>query len=216
MHDDGVLDLLIVEPDPDVRESLTYLLGAEPGLSVVCAFRWGLDAVAWLAQGNDADVALVDLGLPDLPGVVCIARLKALRPAMEVVVVSVHEDESRILGAFHAGAVGYLLKDCAPEMLIAAVREAASGGAPMSPRVARRVVSRLPAPSSPCPLTQRERDVLVCLAHGNTYDDIGRALSIGIGTVQTHIKSIYRKLGVATKAEAALRSSTARSPGTKG
>jgi DNA-binding CsgD family transcriptional regulator len=120
-------------------------------------------------------------------------------------VLTSFDDNDRLFEALRAGATGYLLKDAAEREVVSSIREVVAGGAPMTPSIARRVVGELRrAPPSADPLTRREREVLELLVKGATYEMIGKALGVATGTVQAHIKSIYRKLEVSTKSEATL------------
>lgn len=193
--------VLLVEDDDDVRDSLEFLLTEAPDVDLVGSFRTGGDAVEALEAGLRAHVALVDLGLPDMRGQDLIRDLRGLDPALDAVVLTIHEDRDNLMDAFRAGATGYLLKDSAYEHVVARVQEAHAGGAPMSPSIARRVVAEL-GTESKSPLTPREGEVLELLTRGFSYREAGRALGIGVGTVQGHIKAIYRKLEVSSKAEA--------------
>lgn len=196
------LRLLVVEDDPDVRDSLELLLGQAPGIELCGVFATAQAVEAAVRGGLRAHLALVDLGLPDERGQDLIRRLRRLAPSLDCVVLTIYEDRDNLMDAFRAGATGYLLKDSPHETLIASLREARAGGAPMSPSVARRVVRELAVEQRDSPLTPKEREVLELLTRGHSYSQIGTALAIGVGTVQCHIKNIYRKLEVSSKAEA--------------
>lgn len=152
------------------------------------------------------DVALVDLGLPDLDGVQLITLLREKCPETPLIVLTVASSETRILAALRAGATGYLLKEDLGSRLVPGVLDALVGGAPLSPAAAKIVLGQLRGATSPEPhgpgLTAREREVIEGIARGLTYDDVAVALGISTNTVRTHIRSSYEKLGVATKAEA--------------
>lgn len=196
--------VLLVEDDPLVAEDLAALLVNRADLSLVAAFPSGELTLDAIHRGLEADVALVDLGLPGMRGRDLIRQLKALRAGLEIVVLTVFDDDDNLYGALRAGASGYLLKDASCHDLAEAVLQVHRGGAPMSPSIARRVLLefREPPSSSHAALTARERDVLELLTKGASYPLIGEALSISTNTVQSHIRSIYRKLEVCTKAEA--------------
>lgn len=197
--------LFLVEDDAEVRENLSYLLRAWPGLEMAGAFPGAGPALRAIEGGLVAHVGLVDLGLPDMPGQELIRRLKQARPELNVIVLTIFDDHQNLFAALSAGATGYLLKDTPPPELAAGIFEVVDGGAPMSPSIARQVVAALsnrPAPP-PSPLTPRETEVLELLVKGATYAMIGEALGVATSTVQAHIKAIYRKLECSTKAEAA-------------
>jgi DNA-binding NarL/FixJ family response regulator len=203
--------VLIVEDERWVRESLEHALASnDGGLCHAGTAANATEALSLVEAGLVFDVALVDLGLPDLPGAELIARLRALRPGAIAVVFTVYDDAPHLLSALRAGAQGYLLKSSSVEKVLTGLREAAQGGAPMTPSIARMVINALreqvPGTASPddgARLTPREKEVLVLLAKGQTYAAVSSALSIGLGTVQGHVKRIYEKLSVDSKAEAA-------------
>ncbi len=203
--DDGsAVRVLVVEDDQPVRDGVVQLVKERPDLTLSGAFDSAEPALAAVVDGLAVDVALVDLGLPRMPGRVLIRELRMAVPSIEVVVLTVFDDDDNLYGAIRAGASGYLLKDASPDELAEAVLQVHRGGAPMSPSIARRVLLdlRAPEPGLDPALTVRERDVLELLTKGASYPEIGKMLSISLSTVQTHIRSIYRKLEVGTKAEA--------------
>lgn len=196
----------VVEDDPWVQSSVLGALRADDRITAI-ACATVAEANRALDEGQPCDVALVDLGLPDGSGLEVLRRLAVERPAAACVAFTVFDDEETVLAALRAGARGYLLKSTPMSELPALLREAQGGGAPMTPVVARLVLDALvpaPQPSDDGPLSPREREVLRLLARGHTYAAAGQALGIGLGTVQGHVKSIYHKLQVASKAEAAL------------
>lgn len=202
-----MLRLLLVEDDPDFREDLAALLGQPgSGFEVAAAVPSAEDALDALERGLSPEVALVDLGLAGLSGIELIRLGKRASPATHFVAFTIFDDGPTVLSAFEAGASGYLLKSTAPSRLFDALRDAADGGSPLTASVARHLVERV-APKSSDPgvdeLSPRELDVLTYLAKGISYGETARLLGIGLGTVQTHVKSIYKKLGVSSKAEAA-------------
>ena len=208
--------IVIVEDVPWIRQSAEELLSSG-GFDVVGAFdsvRAALDA---LGAGLVTDSALVDLHLPDGSGIDVIHAFRRLCPSAVVVAFTVLDDAATIVAALRAGARGYLLKSTAPACLAPLVREALDGGAPMSAPVARLVVDALAVASAPAPispelaaeaetvtrLTPREKEVLVLLAKGLSYADVARVLGVGLGTIQGYVKTVYAKLEVTSKAEAA-------------
>lgn len=201
--------VLIVEDEVWLRQDLTTLLDAPAaGLQVAGSFATGETAIRALREGLAVDLALVDLGLPDVSGVEVIRTLRRRRPEAVAVAFTVFDDERSVLSALQAGARGYLLKSTPFEQLRAALDDAAAGGAPMTPGVARLVVESMEQPPASdggdelASLTPRELDVLGLLTKGHTYSDTAHALGIALGTVQTHVRNIYGKLEVASKAEA--------------
>jgi DNA-binding NarL/FixJ family response regulator len=162
------------------------------------------EAHAALGRGVAIDVALIDLRLPDGSGLDVIAAIAATRPAAHILVLTKFAEPDEIVASLRAGAVGYLLKHTPRGKILQALDEAIQGGAPMSPEIARRLVESLRprADADESGLTSREHVVLTLLAHGKRYRDIAATLGVGESTIQTHVKSIYKKLRVSSKAAA--------------
>jgi DNA-binding NarL/FixJ family response regulator len=198
--------VLLVEDDARLRSRLAAVLRRRPHLRVVGEVAAAEAALDLLRQGLEVDVVLVDLGLPGMSGRELISIAKATWPRVELVVLTGFADDESIYEALRAGATGYLLKDAGPDEIVSAIDEVCDGGAPMSPGIARRVLAGFHAhQEGPEPdLTRRERQVLELLTRGASYPLIGQGLGISTNTVQTHIRSIYRKLQVSTKSEATL------------
>lgn len=211
MQTNGQIRVAIVEDDPFQLRLFADVLRDAGRLEVVGTYENARAAIRGIGPGT-ADVVVVDLQLPDLPGAEVARRLAALDPKPEVVVLTAHGERSMALEALQAGASGYLLKGN-PQELPHAVRIAAGGGSVIAPAIARYLLDEVrlvqddlegPEPEDIRDiLTKRETEVLALLAKGLTYDDSARVLGISLGTVQSHVKSIYRKLEVSSKAEAA-------------
>jgi DNA-binding NarL/FixJ family response regulator len=201
---DQRLDIAVVEPDPSARTSLLDALSTH-GISAraYASARATLDALE-----SNALPRLVLFEL-DVAGESAFQAIRAMRArSRDVVVVALTRQDSDewIFGGLVAGCVGYMLKDDADLEPAHAIEIAARGGAPMSDRVARRVVTRLHAPLDDTPsLSARERSVLAALADGASYEEAGTRLGISLSTVRTHIQRAYTKLGVSTKSEATMR-----------
>jgi DNA-binding NarL/FixJ family response regulator len=182
------------------------MLRQRPHIRVVGEVGAAEPALEMLRQGLKVDVALVDLRLPGMSGQELISIVKAEWPCVELVVLTGLADDESLYEALRAGATGYLLKVAGPEGIVAAIDEVCEGGAPLSPGIARRVLAGFHADRErPEPdLTDRERQVLDLLIRGASYPLIGQGLGISTNTVQTHIRSIYRKLQVSSKSEATL------------
>lgn len=201
--------VLLVEDEPWIRRSIEQLMGRpDSGVELVTAKR-GREAIARAVEVHP-DVALVDLGLPDVSGIHVIAELRRQVPACVPVVFTVFDDAPTILAALRAGARGYILKSTPTERLIPALEAARDGGLPLSPGVASLVVETMlgaahaHAPGHDAALTERETELLGLLARGMTYAECAAVLGIGVGTVQGYVKCIYAKLDVSSKAEAAV------------
>jgi DNA-binding NarL/FixJ family response regulator len=155
---------------------------------------------------DQPDVVLMDINMASMDGIECVHRLKKLMPKVQVVMLTVYEDSDKIFRALAAGATGYLLKRCAPDELLQAIRDVLAGGSPMSHAIARKVVASFQATTSPADqenqLSPREERVLDCLARGLAYKQIGDELGISINTIRTHLQHIYEKLHVRSRTEA--------------
>jgi DNA-binding NarL/FixJ family response regulator len=199
------LKIAIIEDQGTIRESLEMLIGTADGFC--CTGTFDSMENALLPIGNDLpDVVLVDIGLPGMSGIEGIRELKKRYPAVTPIMLTVYEDDTRIFDALCAGACGYMLKKTPPARLLESLREAASGGSPMSPEVARRVVSlfrelRVPADAD-SQLTPHEVRLLKLLVEGHNYKTAAVELNLSINTIRFHMKSIYQKLQVHSKSEA--------------
>jgi DNA-binding NarL/FixJ family response regulator len=195
----------IVEDQSEIREGLRLIIDDAPAFRCVGTFASLEDALSGLEAGS-ADVVLMDLGLPGLSGLEGIRLLKQADPKLLLVALTVYEDDNSVFDALCAGASGYLLKKTPPARLIECLRDVASGGAPISPEVASRVIAvfrelrRPPAPD--LRLTPHELRILQLLAEGHSYKTAAAALSNSVHTVAFHMKSIYQKLQVHSKSEA--------------
>jgi DNA-binding NarL/FixJ family response regulator len=198
----------LVEDDNDLRASMVRLLKKSPGIRVVADYADAKSALADVAR-HKPDVVLMDVNLPEMDGVQCVRLLKALLPAVHVLMLTVHDDNDSLFNSILAGADGYLLKDTVPSRLLAAIREVCSGGSPMTPQIARRIVQRFrkndPDPMNIENLTPREMEVLKQLALGNQYKEISDSLGISLDGIRFHIRGIYNKLHVHSRTEAVLR-----------
>lgn len=161
------------------------------------------------AQGEDFDLVIVDLGLPDGRGEDVITAFKAAQPGARLIVATVMGDDASIVSALSAGAEGYLLKDTPDDLFLRQIKQLQDGVAALSPAIARRIVQHFQttavAASPDTGLTHRECDVLALIGQGARNAEAARQLGVTESTVATHIKSIYSKLGISTRAEAALK-----------
>lgn len=198
----------IVEDHNGTRNSLTALIRGEAKLRFVAAYSSGEAAVQGVPEAVP-DVLLVDINLPGMSGIDCVARLRALVPQMQVLMLTTYEEPDAIFNSLRAGAKGYLLKKMVPDELIQAVEQVHAGGAPLSMEIARKVVDHFDAAAKPEPpmekLSQREQAVLALLAKGYLYKEIAATLEISLHTVQGHVKHIYAKLEVRSRAGATMK-----------
>jgi|KBSSwiStaDraftv2_1062776.scaffolds.fasta_scaffold446050_2 DNA-binding NarL/FixJ family response regulator len=198
----------IVEDNASMRVNLAEFIHGTPGYSCVSACASAEEALR-LVPSSAADVALVDINLPGRSGLELVRELRQINPRLQIIMLTVEADQKRIFEALKAGATGYLVKHVHPEEILEAIREVQTGGAPMSSQVARMVVSafREPAPEKApeLQLSAREAEILRLLACGDRSKEIAEKLGIGVGTVNTHIRHVYEKLHVRSRAEAVAR-----------
>jgi DNA-binding NarL/FixJ family response regulator len=195
------LRVLIVDDHPVVRTGIAGMLSGEDDLDVVGEASDGAEALTLVAELRP-DVVLMDLRMPGMDGVTAIRRIVE-GGGPPILVLTTYETDADILRAIEAGAGGYLLKDAPPAELFAAVRAAASGGTPLSPSVAARLVRRVRSPLEP--LSAREVDVLRIVARGASNREIARDLRISEATVKTHLLHAFEKLGVGDRTSAVTR-----------
>jgi len=197
--------VLIVDDHPVVREGLELMLGRRPNLAVVGQAADGWEALEQTRQLRP-DVVLMDLRLPRVDGVEATRRLLAEFPGTRVLILTTYDQDELVLAGLRAGASGYLLKDSPREDIFRAIEGVHRGETVLHPRVAARVVEHATAgpaaPEIPSPLSERERDVLNCLADGLSNREIAARLAIAESTVKTHLANLFVKLGVSDRTEA--------------
>ena len=198
----------IVEDNRGTRESLTELLDRSPALRFVGAHPSGEDALEKI-PGDPPDVVLMDINLPKMNGIECVAQLKQQLPKTQVLMLTTYEEADLIFDSLRKGASGYLLKNMPPAELIQAIEQVHAGGAPMSMQIARKVVShfqQIRAPQSDMEkLTKREQEILALLAKGFLYKEIADQLGISLSTVRAHLHTVYEKLHVQSRTEAVVK-----------
>ncbi|GBC85318.1 Transcriptional regulatory protein LiaR [bacterium HR11] len=200
--------VIVVEDHAEFRESLSQLIQETPGLRCVGVFP-DCEGIVEKVRRTAPDVVLMDIGLPGLSGIEGVRLIKAHFPEVEILMLTVYEDEKAIFDSLYAGASGYLLKKTPPARILQAIQEIHAGGAPMTARVARRVLQFFQQSATPAipeaDLTPRERDVLTALVQGEGYKQIARRFGISLDTVRSYIKHIYEKLHVHSKSQAVAR-----------
>jgi DNA-binding NarL/FixJ family response regulator len=200
--------IALVEDDNGLRASMVSLLKRTSWIRVVADYADAKSALADVAR-RKPDVVLMDVNMPEMDGIECVRQLKVLLPAAHILMLTVHDDNDSLFNSILAGADGYLLKDTVPSRLLAAIREVCSGGSPMTPQIARRIVQRFrksgPVPTNMENLTPREMEVLKQLALGNQYKEISDNLDISVDGIRFHIRGIYNKLHVHSRTEAVLK-----------
>lgn len=212
--------VLIVEDEPEFLQRFSEAVLGDAGLRLIGGVSTGRAGLAML-DAQPPDVMLVDLGLPDIGGIELIRHAARHHPGCDVLVVTMFADDVHVMGSIEAGATGYLLKDAQATRIASAIHELRAGGAPISPSIARRVLSRfriapsaaVPAPAmtpapvaappaEASPLSTRETEILRLVAKGFSFEAVGGLLEISSHTVVTHVKNIYRKLAVHSRGEA--------------
>ena len=199
------ISVAIIEDHREFRDYLTALIGGTEGFECVGSFRSVEDALPKV-NAHVPDVILLDIGLPGMNGIDGIRLMKERHPDVLFLTLTIHDDDERIFDALCAGASGYLLKKTQPGQLIESVKEAAQGGAPMSPEVARRVIRLFreirPPDRADYNLTPHEVRILKLLVEGHNYETAATKLGVKPTTINFHLQNIYQKLQVHSKTEA--------------
>jgi DNA-binding NarL/FixJ family response regulator len=202
------IKVVIVEDNHELREGLSQLVNGTPGYKCVGAFA-NCDSLLERIGRSMPDVVLMDIGLPGTSGIEGVKMVKSRFPQIELLMLTVYEDERKIFDSICAGASGYLLKKTPPAKILEAIREIHNGGAPMTAKVARKVLDMFqqnaPAANTEYQLSEREREVLAALVKGLSYKMIAGQCYISVDTVRSHIKNIYEKLHVHSKSEAVVK-----------
>ena len=202
------IKVALVEDNAGMRESFTLALNDAPSLRCIGAYASGEEALRAI-PASPPDVVLMDIHLGGMSGITCVARLRAILPRLQILMLTRFEESDTIFQALRAGASGYLVKNVPPAELVQAIEQVHAGGAPMSMQIARKVISHFQAiPKAPDgleSLTQKEQEVLRLLAKGRLQKSIALTLGISVNTLRTHLRSIYEKLHVHSRAEATLK-----------
>lgn len=198
--------ILIIEDNRFIRQGWELNLNQAEGMKVIASFESCEEAFR-SDSAEQADVVLMDIGLPGMSGIEGVKYLKARYPQLIIIMCTVNEDDDKIFEAICAGAVGYLLKRTSPQDLIKAIHEAYNGGSPMTPSVARKVIASFHSPqpereSENDRLSAREQQVLALMAQGKTYTAIAGELFLSVDGVYYHIRHIYEKLQVHNRSAA--------------
>lgn len=198
--------VLLVDDHAVVRNGLAAILRTTSDLEVVGEAANGAEAIAAVDRLRP-DVVVMDLSMPGTDGVAATTTIVAQHPATHVLVLTSFGDQRRVLEALEAGAEGYLLKHSEPEAIVAGIREIVRGGSPLDPQAARALLVARRAPEEapvPSPLTAREEEVLAMVAQGQPNKTIARRLGISERTVKAHLTSIFHRIGVVDRTQAAL------------
>lgn len=198
-----LIRVIIVEDNQYIREGWTMILDADPQLVVKRTFR---DCESALESEDIkwCDIILLDIQLPGIMGTEGVEKFLEINPGLAIIMVTIMEDSEHIFTALQNGAIGYMIKKVEPEELIQAVKDAYEGGSPMSPMIARKVIAsmQLSPKAKELEINEREKEVLELLANGNSYSAIGKEINLTVDGVGYHIRNIYRKLQVNSKAAA--------------
>lgn len=196
------LSVLIYEDNTLLRESIGSLIALKTDMALAGAFGDVLSVKTHIQELNPG-LILMDIDMPGMTGIEAVRQIRAVNPSVPIIMLTVFDDNTHVLEAIHAGASGYLLKKHLSTKLFDAVDEVLSGGAPMSPTIARMVIASMQKPAeNTYQLTPRENEVLTLLSQGNSYKMIAAQSGISIDTVRAHIKKIYEKLQVHSQTEA--------------
>jgi len=208
MKDSKPISVAVVEDDERFRRSLARWILSTANLHCSGTYANAEEALTSIPKGQ-TDVVLMDINLPNISGIDCVRRLKAEHPALQFVMLTVYEDSDLIFKALQAGAHGYLLMRSSPDKIVEAILDVSQGGAPMSSNIARKVVQSFENKGlsfeDQANLTPREEQILGCVVRGLINKEIADELSVSIETIRAHLKSIYEKLHVRSRTEAALK-----------
>ncbi len=195
----------IIEDQRDIREGLAMLINGSPGYRCTGSYHSVEEALEKIKY-DLPDVVLSDIGLPGMDGIEGIRILKERYPKLLLLMLTVYDDDERIFDALCAGACGYLLKRTSPARLLESLKEATTGGAPMSPEVAHRVITLFrdirPPERAEYDLTPHEKRLLKLLVEGHNYTTAATELNVSFNTIKFHVRHIYEKLQVHSKSEA--------------
>lgn len=204
---DKKISVVIVEDDGQIRQGISTLIKTSDDFFLKGEFS---ECQSLLEVIDDIlpDVFLMDISMPRMTGTECARKIKQLYPAANIIMLTVYDDDEKIFESLRAGASGYILKSASLDQILEAIKDVHSGGAPMTPSIARRVIKYFDdstAIKNNFNLTQRENEILQELVNGLSYKKISEKLFISLDTVRSHIKNIYQKLHVNSKSEAILK-----------
>lgn len=206
-----MIEIAIVEDDATIREAIKDFLNSNPDLSCNMAYESVESFLSVLNTNNKPDVILMDIGLPGMSGISGIKLIKEKFPEINTIMLTIYHDTHKIFQSLCAGASGYLLKNAPFSEIKKAIEIVNAGGSTMSPQIARKVIEHFQAGEkrkSDSSLTSKEKEIVFCLVDGLSYKMIAGQENISVETVRSHIKNIYKKLHVHSKAEVIKKSLT--------
>jgi DNA-binding NarL/FixJ family response regulator len=202
------IKVAIVEDNTRVREGVVIFLNGSPDFTCSGAFETAEEALRRIPL-KIPDVVLMDISLPGMSGIECVQKLKETHPGIQVMMLTIYEDDERIFRSLAAGATGYILKNTPPAQMLEAIRDLHQGGSPMSGVIARRVVQSFRRAESPADiledLSERETEILSWVAQGYRDKEVAEKFFISPETVRKHLRNIYQKLHVRTRTEATVK-----------
>ncbi len=207
INTDKIISIVLIEDNRFIRNGWEIEIKKQPFFEIIGSFE-SCEKAFKTDPFNETDVVLMDISLPGMSGIEGVKYLREKFPKLIVVMCTVHDDDEKIFDAICAGAVGYLLKKTHPKELVNSLRDAYNGGSPMTPSVARRIISsfqKSPAKSFTgeiIELTDREKQILNLMSQGKTYTTIAKEIFLSVDGVYYHIRNIYEKLQVHSRAEA--------------
>ena len=194
------IHVAIVEDDPEIRQTLALIIDGTPGFWCKHTYESVELAIRELPK-LPIQVVLMDVELPGVSGIIGVKKLKPMMPATDFIMLTIRQDDETVFNSICAGATGYLVKDTPPSELLGSIVEVRKGGAPMSASIARQVILSFHN-TTPSPLSERETEILKYLSQGMNYRTVAEKIYLSPHTVKTHIKNIYQKLHVNSRAEA--------------
>lgn len=199
----GLIKVLIIKDNKYMREGWRTFIDYDKELVVLGSYVSCEDAIS-SGVIQKANVIVMDIGLPGMSGIEGVKEVKKINPEIQVVMATVHDDNDHIFEAIKAGAVGYLMKKVSPDELVAAVKDAHRGGSPITPNIARKIITSMQSneEKAETSLSEREVEILKELATGKSYAAIGKTIFLSVDGVRHHIRKIYQKLQVSSRSEA--------------
>jgi len=203
-----IINVAIDEDNDKIRDGLSLLIDGSEGFRCVATYSNAEDALKYL-PGQKPDVVLMDIQLPKMSGIECVENLQEKSRDLQIMMLTVYEDNEQVFKSLAAGATGYILKRTPPAELLEAIRELHEGGSPMSDQIARKVVQTFQQIGKSSKetenLSERETEILSYLAKGYQDKEIAEKFFLSVKTIRTHLRNIYKKLHVHSRTEAVLK-----------